>query len=263
MKCLILGQGKTGSSALFYSICEQIEGCNRVFEPNPITQEHLTPENVVVKKLIEFVEDEDIALIDQFDKKIFLVRDPRDSLISRLLYLVWDRKFVYDDEKLNIFIEALVQKESDPDSISVVELYDIMDRLDDIHVIQAVQRLNEKTVNFLSERGDDFYLFTYEDFIQGNLSGIRDYLGLDIDQDVTVDSEVSRVTRKKSFGDWKNWFTQDDSEFIKREFADIMSINSYNDDWEVNAHKVILPEFCSGYVRRIAQERREKLPLNP
>ena len=36
MKCLILGQGKSGSSALFFSIADQIKGVARIFEPVPI-----------------------------------------------------------------------------------------------------------------------------------------------------------------------------------------------------------------------------------
>lgn len=261
MRCLILGQGKSGTSALFYSIVNRMPGAISIFEPVPMSREQLEPTDLVVKKLIEYLDDEEIKMLEQFDKRIYIMRDPRDAIVSRLLYIVWDRKFVYDDTKLGIFIDAIRQKERDPASISVVKLYELMDSLDQVRVLNAVQRLNRKTVDFLNKHGDRFYSFKYEDFVQGNLGDIRDYLGLDIDNEIEVAEIHQRVKRKKSAGDWKNWFTEEDVLYFKREFADIMGIDNYNDDWELNSVPVIEPEFSSEYVKRIANERREKLPL--
>ncbi len=260
MKSLIIGQGKSGSSALFFSIAEELQGCARVFEPIDMTKEDLSADDVVVKKLIEFLGEEETRLFDVFDKRIFLVRDPRDSIISRLLYTVWDRKFAYDDEKLGIFIDAIREKEEDPQSKSVRELYQIMDELDGTTVIQAVKRLNKMTLDFWNEFGSDFYVFRYEDYIRGELDAVRNYLGLEIQNEVEVAEGVQRVKRKKSFGDWKAWFTADDVEFFKREFSEILEEFGYNEDWGLDPNPEILPEFSSEYVERIAKERRELHP---
>lgn len=260
MKCLIIGQGKTGSSALFYAIVEQLEDCKATFEPRPIEPEHLEAENVVIKKLIEYLNEDEEKLFDVFDKRIQLVRDPRDSIISRLLYTVWDRKFAYDDEKLEVFLNAVRQKEEEPRSIGVKELYDLMDRLDGTAIIESVKLLNTKSLGFLRKHGDAFYLFHYEDFIRGNLDGLREYLGLNISNDVKVAETFQRVTRKKGFGDWKDWFTESDVDFFRKEFFEISAAFDYNVDWELNEEPVIEPEYASLYVQRMAADRREKFP---
>src|SRR5438105_8372440 len=75
----------------------------------------------------------DHASFQHFDKKILLVRDPRDNLVSSMLYLAiqspvprprWSRQ----GRRYSRFFALLRQKEKDPPSISFLELLDAAER---------------------------------------------------------------------------------------------------------------------------------------
>jgi hypothetical protein len=52
------------------------------------------------------------------------------------------------------------------------------------------------------------FLFRYEDYVDSNFSRINDYLGLNLERVENVPQK--RVVRSKSYGSWKDWFTQED-----------------------------------------------------
>src|SRR5690606_15023024 len=85
-KIVIAGQGKSGTAALFHKIRAAVPDSTRLlFEPRAYEPE---PDDghVLAKVLIDPPGYVDFSTFEPFDKKILIVRDPRDNLISRLLY---------------------------------------------------------------------------------------------------------------------------------------------------------------------------------
>ncbi len=86
MKLVIAGLGKSSTTALFYKLLEIFENPPlTLFEPGEYLAE---PGNrhVLAKVLIDPPGKVNFTSFAGFDRKIHIVRDPRDNLISRLLY---------------------------------------------------------------------------------------------------------------------------------------------------------------------------------
>lgn len=68
-----------------------------VFEPRDLTHINFAQESIVCKKLIDTYKDSEQAAFRNFERRIFVVRDPRDNLISRALYKVYRQAAFNDD----------------------------------------------------------------------------------------------------------------------------------------------------------------------
>lgn len=100
-------------------------------------------------------------------------------------------------------------------------------------------------------------MYRYEDFVRPDLAVLDQHLGLKL---VTgpqiVPSELSRVTRTRIAGDWRNWLTPADVDFFRPRFASFMRHNCYPDDWTLAASPSIPAEHASNYVLRLVAEKR-------
>lgn len=105
MKILIAGQAKSGTTALFYALKQTLpRKYTCLFEPRGYAAAN-RDECVLAKVLINpSVKVEDF---ETFNKKILIVRDPRDNLVSRLLYAIYDQKFSADDDKSAFSLSGL------------------------------------------------------------------------------------------------------------------------------------------------------------
>lgn len=259
MNILIHGVGKTGTTALFYAIRQALSGnVAELFEPGqPALDAALSasPEHVLAKVLLR----EMIQIpYERFPSKIMIVRDPRDTLVSRLLYAVWHAGFRPDPSCMEAYLTLLRVKERDPGSIPLKDLFSSFGAFqrqhphrDYLQLLVGLARQQE----LLASRSD-FFLLRYEDFVDGNLQNLSRYLGgLDLDHRVTVDAEVSRVERRKKHGDWRHWFTPEDVAFFRPLLTPAMHALGYGDDWELCAVPTIDPRYCSEYAARLSAER--------
>jgi len=82
MRIVIIGIAKTGTTALFYKIHNNMEFLTPVFEHKS------NKDNVLVKLLINKNNPSvnDFNEFINFDKTVFIIRDIRDVIISSLLY---------------------------------------------------------------------------------------------------------------------------------------------------------------------------------
>jgi len=124
MNILIHGVGKTGTTALFYTIRKALSGTVvELFEPASLEFDAAPSaphQHVLAKVLLR----ETIPVpYERFPWKIMTVRDPRDILISRLLYLVWHAAFRCDHGCMNAYLALLRAKERDPASIPLKDLF--------------------------------------------------------------------------------------------------------------------------------------------
>jgi hypothetical protein len=262
VRFLVLGQGKSGTSAVSRAIELSAGPEHRAFfEPRGL--ESVTAEgssDVVVKMLIEHWSSSDVAHLDWFDRCVFLARDPRDVVVSRLLYQVFAMEFIYNPQKLRLFLASLRTKERAPGEHSVRAFFDLVAKLEGSgDALKRSAKIHRKAAGLWHTASvrDSMHLLKYEDFVEGRVRALSDYLGLEINQDVNVHGKWKRVERTRSNGDWKHWFTPADDEFAREAFADYLGTFGY-DDWEKPSEQIIDPEYSSEYVRRIVQEAHRR-----
>jgi len=131
MKILISGLGKSGTTALFFRIKNSMpENTKTLFEPEKyIPHAHDQNKAVLAKILLYKPQEIDYESFSCFDKKILIIRDPRDRLISMLLYRAWN-SFYGDDHKVSKFLELLRKKELRPSSVSVLNILRMINKFE-------------------------------------------------------------------------------------------------------------------------------------
>lgn len=282
MKTVIFGLAKSGTTALFYILKRSLPAHTVfMFEPSSFDLRVLrkipirsflkgTREFNVLAKVLPFRPNDpvDADSFCHFDKQILIVRDPRDRLISRLLYGVYESTFYDDDRKVSTFVETLKRKESDSSSVSVIELLAAFARLNGEHFsladwARSYRRTSiEKPLGF-HEQHAALFLFKYEDMIDQRLKLLAQYLNLTLNGTASVAPELNRVMRTKNYGGWRDWFTTEDVEYLRPVLQSFLDRYYPGADWKLRASPSIDPEHGSLYIQRIVNERRAKLKLTP
>jgi hypothetical protein len=274
-RIVVLGTAKSGTTALYTSIKDAMdEKTITFFEPDKDefrTALKSRSKKLLVKlSLIDREQYKNLAEdLNHFDKKIMIVRDPRDILISNLLYWVRWMRFSKDEALLKVFLDKVEQKEKDPSSVSLLELYELRDKLES-KVVKTWENprtwqdeLRDYSIAVRMIKNDsNMHVFYYKDYIDGNLSSLNEYLGFNIEADADVNKlkekhsvkkSTKHIARSKKYGNWKNWFTKEDVEVFRPIFQKQMNELGYKDDWELNKVQKINPENGSQYIKRIVQ----------
>src|SRR5687767_12482448 len=102
MKILIAGLGKSGTTALFYLIASSLGKGPKpklLFEPKECPADLRSARGDVVAKVL--IDPQlNAASFSHFDRKITLIRDPRDRIISALLYSQFHADYLGHDESV-------------------------------------------------------------------------------------------------------------------------------------------------------------------
>jgi len=252
-KILIAGLPKSGTTALFYRIKNSLEQpFEELFEPTSYDQSSNLDKNILAKILI--TPKVDFSHFKSFDKKVLIVRDPRDRLISQLLYRSAYYEFpLKSDQEILEFKELLLKKEENPDSISLSE---IMMRAWKPNfkskILRPLNLLHDFHIN-----NPDYFVIKYEDMVEEKLGSLKDFFGFNISSDQSVAPRFQRVERTKSSGSWKDWFCLKDVELLSPILEGFMKYFKYDfSSWETNTDKRILPEHCSNYFIKVLNEKR-------
>ena len=265
-KVIILGLAKSGTTGLWSVLVKSyprrylqfFEGqylpsrYNKYFGQ---TNSEQNPRDVVSKQIIG--PDFNFTDLASFDKIIWMVRDPRDRLISYLLYRHYDYR--YDsDEFVREQLDLLRLKERDPDALAMIDLEARL-LLPRPTLESAFFWNDHQKNNFLStliEEGRAF-IFKYEDFINQEYSGLENFLGIKMSRNAKVPKQFQRVIRSKTHSFWNHWFTQKDVDNYMELFQPFLEQYGYKDEWALAEEKKIDPEHCSRYVRTIINEHRQ------
>ena len=265
-KVIILGLAKSGTTGLWSVLVKSyprrylqfFEGqylpsrYNKYFGQ---TNSEQNPRDVVSKQIIG--PDFNFTDLASFDKIIWMVRDPRDRLISYLLYRHYDYR--YDsDEFVREQLDLLRLKERDPDALAMIDLEARL-LLPRPTLESAFFWNDHQKSNFLStliEEGRAF-IFKYEDFINQEYSGLENFLGIKMSRNAKVPKQFQRVIRSKTHSFWNHWFTQKDVDNYMELFQPFLEQYGYKDEWALAEEKKIDPEHCSRYVRTIINEHRQ------
>jgi hypothetical protein len=104
----------------------------------------------------------------------------------------------------------------------------------------------------------DSYLYKYEDFVTGKYFPLEQYLGMSLTGAAEVPDVLKRVRRTKSYGDWRNWFTEEDVQVFKPLLSPWLGRYGYDaDNWTLNQDPVIEREHCSEYFMCLVDEYRK------
>ena len=265
-KVIVLGLAKSGTTGLWSVLVKSyprrylqfFEGqylpsrYNKYFGQ---TNSEQNPRDVVSKQIIG--PDFNFTDLASFDKIIWMVRDPRDRLISYLLYRHYDYR--YDsDEFVREQLDLLRLKERDPDALAMIDLEARL-LLPRPTLESAFFWNDHQKNNFLStliEEGRAF-IFKYEDFVNQEYSGLENFLGIKMSRNAKVPKQFQRVIRSKTHSFWNHWFTQKDVDNYMELFQPFLEQYGYKDEWALAEEKKIDPEHCSRYVRTIINERRQ------
>jgi hypothetical protein len=268
MKILILGTGKSGTTALLYKIAEGLPNC-KVFsggQPGKYAGDY---ENVVYKHTYEERKGKSFNLLNEhlqkehYDRKIWIARDPRDAAVSRMLYrwhklYWWHRGYGEKRKQYLAHLDLVLKKEQDPRSIPfhLICRYTAHNGwpITTEEVVLEEKIRYQNMGDFVKGLGEDWYLFTYESMVGKNFDSLNNYLGFQVEEDVEVPKSTgkAKVVRKKAVGDWRHWFTEEDVELLKPAYLSYMELIGYDcNDWALSKKPVIEPEYSSMYMQSL------------
>lgn len=281
-KTVIYGQYKSGTTACFlklknamhgklYELFEKVEYNEALnTEKLPVLAKVIIPPNCQQyaeeiqykdkpEKLMPDLEKK-LATFNTFEKKIYLVRDPRDWIISAIMFLPQARSEIYLSESCyKDVIDIIKQKESNPASVSMLDVLRHMLPNFDIHnfISEFVSEQHKWLFNF-EDSISNHVTWKYEDMLSNMKNHVEAYLGFKLSEENTSDNTYAHVARTKSSGNWKNWMTSRDVAFFRPLFAAYIERHGYDPSWDLASTPTIDPRHGSNYVERTVQLRRLK-----
>ncbi len=258
LSVVVVGAAKSGTSALFSAIRSSGHWL-AIYETNHQGQVHfLTTHSAprrVTKVLLSRVVERGLDLTG-FDHRVHIVRDPRDMLVSWMLFRPLLGGSARNPEFLSEFCGALRRKEADPRSVPLAELEDVYRR----HGVgrpfaERFERAfaDEDTV---CERYPDLHRIRYEDFLAGEVADLARQIGVPVRTEVSVGQHIAHNERAKTAGGWRHWFTPPDVDTYRPLFEAQLRRHDYELDWTLEAAPRIDPETGSRYVEKNLERPR-------
>ncbi len=251
-RVLIVGLNKSGTSILTYRIASGMGANHIYFEPKSNQglnryNHHVkftSRDKVVTKCLYHHGSSNYLTSISQlYDKKIWIVRDPRDVIISSFLYM-WYKGHNKPIDKFNLAYNKVLEKEANPEEHSFYETIQ-----GTININKYVNERIEPIANRIKNLGEDWFILKYEDFMQNKDHELNNYLGFKIDRESEVGNQVKRVSRSNSYDNWRSWFTNEDVEKLSLLFNPFLKKLGYNDkDWILSSDTDLDPRVGSEYM---------------
>ncbi len=259
MRALIVGEGKSGTTALLRSISAVLDDPVEVFEPVELRESDLDPESLVVKKLLLNWKRAERKLLDRFDKRVLIVRDPRDRLISHLLYDAYNKAEFLDAEQREKWLYLLLRKTRNPNGISLMHLMNAWWRMSRTDLVSHHVRATDRSRVFQRRFGDQFFVLKYEDYVDGSFDAINDYLGVELSPGEVKGSEA-RVVRSGTYGEWRDWLTPADVEVLRPMTHNWLKNAGYDfRDWDLTEPDALDPATTVEYVESLFARK----PLEP
>jgi len=266
VKILILGTGKSGTTVLVYKVAGGLPDC-RAFsggKPGKYLGDH---ESAVYKHTYNESKGKSFDVYGKhleevsYDRKIWMARDPRDVAVSRMLYR-WQRGNRGQTKQYRAHLERVLQKEKDPHAISFCEICRYTGfngwPITTEDVVEEERIRYQRMGDFVKGLDDDWFLFTYEAMVGRDFKALNEYLEFKVQEDaqVPVSTGKTKVVRKKSTGDWRHWFTQEDVARLRPAYLPYMERIGYDcDDWALSPNPLIEPDYSSKYMQGLIRKK--------
>jgi hypothetical protein len=269
MRILLIGLGKSGTTALLYKVAGGLPDSRSFRRRSPRQGKYLGDDrNAVQKHTYEESRGRRVDFYwrllerEHYDRKVWITRDPRDIAISRMLYR-WHMGSGGSPQQFQAHIDLVRKKERDPASVSFLEICrhagHEKELLPTEEVLEEERGRYRRALDFVDSRGDDWFLFRYEDMIAGNFASLNAYLGFEVRADAKVPraSTKDKVARKRGSGDWRDWFTAADVDLLRPVYLPYMKRVGYDvDDWALSPRPLIDPRYASRYMKRLTGRTR-------
>lgn len=278
MNVVLLGKAKTGTTASAMAIASALPDCRVVMEPKDLgflRDERRTFRDLissrarvkhrVVKIIFEHWRGRHDELKDlicdrsalKVDRVVVITRDPRDELISRLHYGLYNHLLNHantDPSAVEAWIELMRCKERDPGGVTVLSMLTRYDELLRPHVRprRAFARYASVFESFVESLDGACHRLRYEDFVQGKWDALSGYLGFR-PLNADVGKSLQRVSRTRTAGQWKQFFTPDDLCQYRKTCGAHVARLGY-DDWELEPVSSLNPQEHSDYLVRLRDE---------
>lgn len=272
MKILILGLGKSGTTAMVYKVSGGLPGC-RAFSGGKPGKYIGDYENAVYKHTYEPRKGKGFELYrehlqnEHYDRKIWMARDPRDAAVSRMLYR-WHKGNSGRRKQYESHLALVLKKEQDPRSVPFYEICRYTGHgewpVSKEAVVDEERQRYQEMAEFVGSLGEEWFLYTYEDMVGKKFDALNAYLGFDMAAEAEVPSGTGKdkVVRKKATGDWRHWFTPADAELFREAYRPYMELIGYDcDDWTPAEHPVIESEFSSVYMQSLPKKATKNIVL--
>jgi len=271
MRTVIYGLPKSGTTYLFSLLAEAM-GRNKnlveSFEPRFIDDNNRLhrndgqfwdeSDNMLVKILYADANnksgwegDKAMKAFDSYDKKIFIIRDPRDRWISAFFYR-WFHRHNPNPEDYKRAYELSKSKENDPAGIPFYKLLS-----SDSIFLKRWAADYRKNLEILSDfintmRTRGWFIISYEDIVDENWTVLENYLGFSLESKHGIRPSFMHVSRTKSYGNWRRWFTPEDVDFFSPIFNDFLKDQEYDsEDWYLENTNSLPSAEGSEYMKRL------------
>jgi hypothetical protein len=257
MRTVIAGAAKSGTTALFYRLkANYPEEPHCYFEPSrSLPWQRATHQltKIIVRENVDFQSFED------FDKKVLIVRDVRDVIVSGILYyLGYHRMPDLDEPHRAQALSRLREKEAAPGEYSIVELAASTSNRSVEEQI-AVWQADAARLQDFAERYRDYFVFHYEQFVQDQVQGLESCLGISLQAEGPVTGLHARVTRTRAYGNWRIWFNPADVDYLRPLFSEPLAHWGYDSaDWEITPVSSLDAATGSLYVEKLCAQASSK-----
>jgi hypothetical protein len=269
---IILGAAKSGTTALFYAIRKALESgyatpTQGLFEPGDSARiaDYLKggPDAVpLVKVLMGPQMRRNPRVVDKFDRRIVIHRDPRDNIVSRIVFMVQNFVRPREGEKIEQLLAIFREKERDPAALSILEMLRRIEAVTGREGLAEMMRDGAVQPGTLKrERPDDFFFLPYADLVAGEFAALNTYLGMTVTPDFEVDAKHAYVVRTKAAGSWRDWFLREDIRFFVVPVKEEYRILGYDPSERPlrDKERRIDPAKCSDYVaQQFARQAAKK-----
>ncbi|MEM7167902.1 MAG: hypothetical protein AAF581_20790 [Planctomycetota bacterium] len=276
MKIVIYGQAKSGTTTLNFRVKEAMEaqpGVGKVAnifeaiarEPDgdgfryrmKSGSQIREKQDTLVKTLLPSGKDlgvkAEAALetFSDFDRKIYIQRDPRDRWVSGFFYK-WFHGHNPDADAFARALRLTQHKEKHPNDLPFYALLttdpDLVARW-----IEKEHARCEHVLSFVNDaRAAGWHILRYEDLVDDKVSALNAYLGFEISATRDVGAEFKRVARSLGYGDWRRWFTSDDVPVFRAMYSDLLEGLGYDiEDWALDDVTSLPSDQGSGYMAKL------------
>ena len=271
---LVLGLHKTGTTIVASVIQRSLPDALLQMEPSTVAffeQRIKVPNSQVVKIIYQHWAQRPSLLTGVVrgegrlrpDKRVAIVRDPRDGVISGLMYCAYARVLEgATRSQVDAWLQVVREKEADPDKHSVIGLHDAAAR-----IFRSDDSIDSFFADFLSyaawlaRNRDCLHVLRYEDFVAGNTTELETYLGIALSSEREVDPRLARVSRTKASGDWRKMMLPEDVAWLRERYGDALAAFGY-DDWAIHPERID-PVAGSSYIAKIAEEAFAEVQPQP
>ncbi len=267
MNILILGKAKTGTTIISKTIQQSLPNTAYHFEPKEPSFFICKKWNSNKNHLAKFIYDEWQARpllreslvhneLIEFKKLIYTMRDPRDEIISRLMYFIlyWASRNRGEERKIEAWLRILREKEANPRSISLIEIIEKKNRLFGGNLLAEFTELTKTYLKFVSGQPSHGFLVKYEDFVNKENKSLEGYLGFKLNTEVSLGNLESKK-RSASYGNWKSFILDSDIAPLNDCLGDTMERHGYL-DWDIETPTKLDSAIYSGYVEKLLKKTK-------